>query len=151
MMSTLTRMPARTSARRWNDDIDQLFEGFFRPLRWVEEEAGEGLVPRLDVTERENEFIVHAEMPGVNKDDVNVTLEGGVLTISGECRQASEDKEGDRLIRQERRYGKYMRSLRLGKEIDEKKVKANYKDGILELILPKSEEVKPKRITVDVK
>ena len=119
-------------------------------MQWVGEEARQGLAPRLDVVERENEFVVQAEMPGIARDDIEVTLENGILTISGECRNEKEETNGSRLIRQERQYGKYVRSLRLGKEVDEKKVKANYKDGILELTLPKSEEVKPKKINVNV-
>jgi HSP20 family protein len=149
-MNTLIRTPRGPLARRFNDDFGNLFEGFFQPLRWIEEEAGEGMTPRMDVIERDNEFVVKTEMPGVKKDDIEVSMENGVLTISAETKSETEAKEGDRVIRQERRYGKYLRSLRLGKEIDEKKVKANYKDGVLELTLPKAEEVKPKKITVDV-
>ena len=100
--------------------------------------------------ERDNEFVVKAEMPGMKKDDIEVSLENGVLTITAETKSETEEKEGDRVIRQERRYGKFLRSLRLGKEIDEKKVQASYKDGILELVLPKAEEVKPKKIAVNV-
>jgi HSP20 family protein len=150
-MNTLIRTVRNPIARRLNDDIDTMFEGFFRPLRWLDEEpAGEGLAPRLDVVERNNDFVVTAELPGIKKDDIDVSVENGVLTITAESRSETEEKEGDRVIRQERRYGKYLRSLRLGKAVDEKKVKASYKDGILELTLPKAEEVKPKRITVDV-
>ena len=130
-----------------NDDLDNLFEGFFRPLRRFET-GTQALVPAIDVTERESEFVVHAEMPGINKDDIDITLADGVLTITGESRQQHAEKEGDRVIRQERRYGKYARSLRLGTDVDEKKVRANYKDGVLELILPKAEAVKPKKIVV---
>ena len=149
-MNSLIRTPARSVAHRWNDDIDSLFQGFFRPMRMVEEEATQGLVPRLDVVERDGEFVVQAEMPGIKKEDIEITLEQGVLTISGESQSEKEEKEGERVVRQERRYGKYIRSLRLGKDIDDKKVKANYKDGILELTLPKLEEVKPKKISVNV-
>ena len=149
-MNHLIRTPRSTIARRWNDDFDNLFENFLQPLRWVEEEARQGITPRLDVVERDNEFVVKAEMPGMKKDDIEVSLENGVLTITAETKSETEEKEGDRVIRQERRYGKYLRSLRLGKEIDEKKVKASYKDGILELVLPKAEEVKPKKIAVNV-
>jgi HSP20 family protein len=94
--------------------------------------------------------VVTAELPGVKKEDIDVSVENGVLTITAETRSETEEKEGDRVIRQERRYGRYLRSLRLGKTVDEKRVKASYRDGILELILPKAEEVKPKKITVDV-
>jgi HSP20 family protein len=100
--------------------------------------------------ERNNEFVVKAELPGVKKEDIDVSVENGVLTINAETRSETEEKEGDRVIRQERRYGKYVRSLRLGKAVDEKKVKASYRDGVLELVLPKAEEVKPKKISVDV-
>jgi HSP20 family protein len=149
-MNHLIRTPRSTIANRWNDDFNSLFENFLQPMRWAEEEASQGIAPRLDVVERDNEFIVKAEMPGMKKDDIEVSLENGVLTITAETRSETEEKEGDRVIRQERRYGKYLRSLRLGKEIDEKKVQASYKDGILELVLPKAEEVKPKKIAVNV-
>ncbi len=149
-MHMLMRTPRSTLARRWGDDFDSLFENFLRPRGMAEETVSEGLAPRLDVVEHDNEFVLQAEMPGIKKDDIEITLENGVLTISGESRSEKEEREGERVIRQERRYGKYVRSLRLGKEIDEKNVKASYKDGILELVLPKSEEVKPKKISVSV-
>jgi HSP20 family protein len=150
-MNTLIRTVRSPLARRWNDEFDNLFEGFFRPMRMIDEEAaGTGLAPRLDVIERDAEFVVQAELPGVKKDDIEVAMENGVLTISAESRSETEEKEGERVIRQERRYGKYLRSLRLGKDVDDKKVRATFKDGILELTLPKAEAVKPKKITVDV-
>lgn len=150
-MNMLMRTPRSTLARRWGDDFDSLFENFLRPMGMIEETVSEGLTPRLDVVEHDNEFVLQAEMPGIKKDDIEITLENGVLTISGESKSEKEVREGERVVRQERRYGKYVRSLRLGKEIDEKNVKASYKDGILELVLPKSEEVKPKKISVSVK
>lgn len=149
-MNMLLRTPRNPIVRRWGDDFDSLFETFLRPMGMAEEAVNEGLAPRLDVVEHDNEFVLQAEMPGIKKDDIEITLENGVLTISGESKSENETRAGERVIRQERRYGKYVRSLRLGKEIDEKKVKANYKDGILELVLPKSEEVKPKKISVSV-
>lgn len=132
------------------DDLDRVFEGFFRPLRWLEEAGAETLAPPIDIAERENEFVVRTDLPGVKKEDISITLENGVLTISAEYKKEDEQKEGDRVIRQERRYGRFVRSLRLGVPIDEKQIKANYKDGVLELILPKAEEAKPKKINVDV-
>jgi len=150
-MNTLIRNVRSPLARRWNDEFDNMFQGFFRPLRWVDEEpASDSLVPRLDVIERENDYLVRTEIPGASKDDIEVAVENGVLTISAETKSATEQKEGERVIRQERRYGRYVRSLRLDKTVEEKKVHANYKDGVLELTLPKAEEVKPKRITVNV-
>lgn len=128
-----------------NDDFDNLFEGFFRPMRARETSP---MVPAMDITERENEYVIRTEMPGVSKDAIDITLAEGVLTICGECKYEQDAREGDRVLRQERRYGKFARSVRLGTQINEKAVKANYKDGILELTLPKAEEVKPKKIAV---
>lgn len=137
---------------RWGmgDEIDRVFEGFFRPMRWVEEATTENFVPAMDITERQNEYVVRTDLPGVKKEDISVTMENGLLTIAAECKSESEVKDGDRILRQERRYGKYARSLRLGTQIDEKGVKASYKDGVLELVLPKAEAVKPRKISVDL-
>lgn len=137
----------------WDSDLDRVLDGFLRPVRWVEEAAGALAFP-LDVNERADEYLIAAELPGVKKDDINVTLENGVLTISAESKSEQTEKEGERptsrLVRQERRYGKYVRSLRLGTQINERAIKASYKDGVLQLTLPKVEEVKPKKISVSV-
>lgn len=140
----------RNRTTPWESDFGDLFGGFMRPTRWLEEATSEDLVPAMDVAERDHEYVVRAEMPGVKKDDININLENDVLTITAETRSETEEKEGDRILRQERRYGKYTRSLRLGEQVDEKKVKATYKDGVLELVLPKAEAVKPKKINVGV-
>jgi HSP20 family protein len=153
-MATLINRPARALAqvwpRRWNDDFDNFFENFFQPARTALEPAAEALTPRLDVTEKEDAYVVAAELPGVKKEDIQVTVEDGVLTIGAETKSEHEEKEGNRVIRSERHYGRYERSLRLGHDITAKDVKAAYKDGILTLTLPKAEQAKPKRIAVDV-
>ncbi len=151
-MNRLVRREDRTPLRRWglwDNDFDRVFQNLLQPVRWVEEAAGD-LVPAMDVKERDDAYVVTTDMPGIKKEDISITLENGVLTISGETKSEQEEKEGDRVLRQERRYGKYVRSLRLGTQVDEKGVKANYQNGVLELTLPKAEEVKPKKITVDV-
>jgi HSP20 family protein len=138
---------------RWGffgDDFDRVFEGLVRPPRWVEEAQADDLVPAMDIRERENEYVVRTDLPGVKKDDIQITLENGMLTITAETRSEKEEKEDGQVLRQERRYGKYVRSLRLGSQVDGNKLKAGYKDGVLELVLPKAEAVKPKKITVDV-
>jgi HSP20 family protein len=151
-MNDITRHPSRNVGwGLFGDEFDNLFEGFFRPSRGVMETAGKGLVPAMDLVEHDNEYVVKAELPGVRKEDIDVTLQDGVLTINAETKAETEEKKGGRVIRQERRYGKYVRSMRLGAQVDESKVKANYKDGVLELVLPKAEEVKPKKINVDIK
>jgi HSP20 family protein len=152
-MTRLIRREERTPMRRWglfDEDLDRMFEGFFQPVRWMEEAASQNLVPAMDVVERDNEYLVKTEMPGVKKEDIQVSMENGVLTITAETKSEEKEEKEGRLIRQERRYGKYIRSLRLGTEIDSAQVKAAYKDGVLELTLPKAEAVKPKKIAVDV-
>lgn len=133
-------------------DFDNLFEGFFSPRRMLDvERSGAGaLVPAIDVSENDNEYKIRAEIPGVKKEDLNVSVQDGVLTINAESRYEDEEKKEGRVIRQERRYGKFVRSIRLGNDVDTSKVKAEYKDGILELVLPKLDEVKPKAISVDI-
>lgn len=145
MNTNLVQNQSRDGWSLVNDELDNLFEGFFRPLRRANEAVMASSMP-MDVAERDNEYVIHAEMPGISKDNIEVTLSNGVLTISGETRQEDVERSGDRVLRQERRYGKCARSVRLGTRIDEKNIKANYRDGVLELILPKAEEVKPKKI-----
>jgi HSP20 family protein len=151
----MNRLINRESAplARWrllDDEFGRSFDNFFSPIRWIEEAAGQSISPAVDVVERENDFLVRTDLPGIKKEDINVVLEDGVLTISAESKFERDEKNGDRLVRQERHYGRYVRSLRLGTQVDDKKVKANYRDGVLELTLPKAEEAKPKKISVDV-
>ena len=148
MNRSITRYPSRSL---WGPTgFDRVFDGLFAPLRDVEETVQNNLYPAVDISETENEYLVRAELPGIKKEDVKVTLENGILTLSAETRSESEQRDGERIIRQERQYGKYVRSLRLGKGINDHKVSANYKDGVLEIVVPKAEEVKPKVIDVNI-
>lgn len=151
-MNRLTTRNEGSPLTQWGfgDDFDRAVEGFFRPMRWVEEATSQNFIPAMDIRERENEYVVRTDLPGVRKEDINVTLENGLLTITAERKAEEERKEGEQNLRRECRYGRYTRSLRLGAQIDEKNVKANYRDGVLELTLPKSEAVKPRKIAVDV-
>jgi HSP20 family protein len=151
-MNRLTTRNGGSPVSPWvfGGDIDRAFEGFFRPLRWVEEATSDNFVPAMDIKESENEYLVRTDLPGVRKEDISVTMENGLLTINAERKSEEVQKEGERELRRECRYGRYTRSLRLGTEVNEKGVKANYRDGVLELVLPKAEEVKPRKIAVDV-
>ena len=131
-------------------DFDDLFGRFFESPWAIQDVDGKVFVPAVDVSENENEYRVKADIPGVKKEDLNVSVQDGILTISGESRYQDEEKKDGRVIRQERRFGKYSRSMRLGKDVDTSNLKAEYKDGVLELTLPKLEEVKPKKIAIDV-
>ncbi|HET9607266.1 MAG TPA: Hsp20/alpha crystallin family protein [Edaphobacter sp.] len=106
-------------------------------------------MPTVDISETEGEYLIKAELPEVRKEDVKVTVENGVLTLQGERRQEKEEK-GKRFHRVERSYGSFVRSFTLPESVDESSVKAEYKDGVLNLHLPKSEKVKPKAIDVKV-
>jgi HSP20 family protein len=106
-------------------------------------------IPAVDVSETDGEFQIKAEIPDVKKEDVKVTLEDGVLTIQGQRKQEKEEK-GTKYHRVERTYGSFVRSFTLPDLVDEEKVKAEFKDGVLNLKLPKSEKAKPKAIEVKV-
>jgi HSP20 family protein len=106
-------------------------------------------VPAVDVSETDGEYQIKAEIPDVKKEDVKVTLEDGVLTIQGQRKQEKEDK-GTKYHRVERAYGSFVRSFTLPDLVDEQKVNAEFKDGVLNLQLPKSEKSKPKAIEVTV-
>jgi len=106
-------------------------------------------MPTVDISETDGEYLIKAELTEVRKDDVKVTVENGVLTLQGERRQEKEEK-GKRFHRVERSYGSFVRSFTLPESVDEGAVKAEYKDGVLNLHLPKSEKVKPKAIDVKV-
>lgn len=105
--------------------------------------------PSVDISETEGEYQINAEIPDVKKEDVKVTLEDGVLTIQGERKHEKEEK-GKKFHRIERSYGSFVRTFSLPDVIDEEKVKAEFKDGVLNLHLPKSEKAKPKAIEVKV-
>lgn len=106
-------------------------------------------VPRVDISETDKEYQIKAELPGVEKENVKVTVEHGILTLQGERRQEKEEK-GRRYHRIERSYGTFVRSFALPESVDQAAVKAEYKDGVLTLRLPKTEAEKPKAIEVKV-
>jgi len=110
-------------------------------------EAGDWM-PMVDIDESEDAFVVKAELPGVDKDDVSVTIEDGVMTIKGEKRTETKDKKRHRV---ECSYGSFVRSFTLPQSSTADKVVAEYKNGILHLTIPKSEEAKPRQIEVKVK
>jgi HSP20 family protein len=106
--------------------------------------------PAVDIVEEKGEYIVKAELPGLTKDDIDISVQGNIVTIKGEKKQEKEVKEGS-YYSLERSFGRFERSFELGAEIDASKVKATFKDGVLELVLPQSESAKPKQIKVEVK
>jgi HSP20 family protein len=128
------------------DEMDRLFD-FTYPSR----DTGlfSGWSPTLDLYDDKDAFVLSVELPGMKKEDIDISLQEGVLTVSGERRHEKENKEGQ-TFRSERYFGKFQRSVSLPTMVDAAKVKASYKDGILTVQLPKSEEAKPRQIEVNV-
>jgi HSP20 family protein len=108
-----------------------------------------GWAPALDVQEDKDNFTVRVELPGLKREDIDVSLQEGALVISGE-RKEEKTSDGTSVHRQERYYGKFQRALTLPEPVAADKVKADYKDGVLTVKLPKTEEAKPKKIDVSV-
>jgi HSP20 family protein len=108
------------------------------------------LIPAIDVVEEKDSLKIEAEVPGLKKEDIKVSVDGNVLTIQGEKRQQSERKENG-VLRTERTYGSFYRSLTVPPTIDVGRISAAYNNGVLELVLPKKEEAHPKQIDVQVK
>jgi HSP20 family protein len=105
--------------------------------------------PRTDILERKEEYVLFAEMPGINKDDFKVDLENSVLTVRGE-KKIHEKVDGENYTRVERQSGSYKRSFRLGDEINTGKISAKYENGILQVLLPKSAKSKPKSVEIKI-
>lgn len=142
MFAPVRRINARPLALRvWDDDW---FNAFFGES----EKADKGFLPSVDVSEGEKNFTVAAELPGMDPKEIELTLEREVLTISGERKDEHEEKEGE-YYRRETNYGSFCRSIRLPSEVDEKKIKADYKDGVLKVTLPKANGKSKKVIKVE--
>jgi HSP20 family protein len=132
----------------FGDLFDDLMKGFLvRPLA---NPNGAQLPERLkvEVAEQNGNYKVTAEIPGVKKDDIHVTIDGDQVTISAEVKQEKEAKEGERVVHSERYYGKVARSFRLGQEIDQSGAQAKYDNGLLELVLPKKVTASAQRLTI---
>jgi HSP20 family protein len=104
---------------------------------------------RVDVKEQDKAYVVHAEMPGIKKEDIHVTIDGPVVSISAERKETKEVKEGERILRSERYFGKVSRSFNLGQDIDDAAANAKFSDGVLELTLPKKAIAQTKRLAIE--
>jgi HSP20 family protein len=129
------------------DSMDRMLDTYFN--RFPMDFEGYGIVD-LDMYQTGNDVVIEASIPGINPDDINISVTGDVLTIKGEVKEEKENKEADYHIR-ERRYGSFSRSITLPTQVVTDKANAEFKNGILKLTLPKAEEVKPKTITVKAK
>jgi HSP20 family protein len=126
--------------------LDDLFQGFFmRPVRM---EGASELQMKLDVREDDAAYTVHAEIPGVRKEDIHVDIDGNQVSISAEVKNEKEIKEGEKVLRSERYYGKVSRTFTLGQDVDEAESNARYDSGILELVLKKKMASSARRLSI---
>ena len=141
-MSNITRFDP------FNELVDDLFKGFLvRPMGYEPREAA---APRMkvDVAEKNGAYLVTAEIPGVRKEDIQVSIDGAQVTLAAELRQEREAGKDERVLHVERSYGKATRSFTLPQELDEDKVEAKYRDGVLELTLPKKAAAARRQIAI---
>jgi HSP20 family protein len=134
---------------RMRREMDRLWHSFFeeRPRRKTEELGEWG--PSLDLSETKNDLVVKAEIPGIDPKDIDISLSNDILTIKGEKKQEKEEKEENYHFI-ERSYGSFSRSIRLPREVQSDKIDASYKNGVLKVTLPKSEEAKKREIKIKV-
>jgi HSP20 family protein len=132
------------------DDIfDDLMKGYIvRPVHYPAAPQTQASI-KMDVHENDHAYTVHAEIPGVRKEEIHVTIDGSTVAISAETRRESEQKEGDKVLRSERYYGKLYRSFTLGQDLDEANARARFENGVLTLTLPKKGTASAKKIAID--
>jgi HSP20 family protein len=131
------------------DGMNSIFDEFFgRVPSRVEPEEG-AWSPSVDISENNNAITINAEIPGMSKEDIKINIQDNTMTLKGEKKQEKEEKDAN-YHRVERSYGAFMRSFTLPTPVQADKVKASYKNGVLRIVLPKSEEVKPKEIPIEV-
>jgi HSP20 family protein len=138
-MYRLTRCDPFTDAR-----FDDLFRGFLAPVR--AEKAPVAI--KVDVTENDNAYVVHAEIPGVKKNDIEITIDGNQVTVGAQIKRETERKDGEHLLRSERYYGNLQRTFTLPVEVDEATSVAKYDNGVLELTLAKKAAQAGRKLTV---
>lgn len=145
------RRPASLARDPFYSNVDQLFNSFLGTGSLFGRSVGEGLqdawVPAVDVQETPKSFVFTAELPGLGKDDIEITLEENLLTLSG-ARELEEKAEDETFHRIERAYGKFSRSFSLPSQVDNSQVEASFTDGLLTIEVPKSEQAQPRKIEI---
>ena len=148
-MNTLVRLNnrLRPAYTPFAGNVDDLFAGFFRPIQDATDATSHPIL--IDVAEDEAAYRVAATLPGVKKEDIQVSVDQNEVTIGAEIKREADVKEGERVLRSERFFGKTTRVFTLGQDIDEAAVQAKYADGVLSLVLPKKAPVSARRVTIE--
>lgn len=147
-MANITRFDPLNELARFDPfmDVNDFFRGFgMRPI--MQEFKNEPQM-KIDVSESDGSYVVKAEIPGVNKNDIHISVDGNLVSISAEVKTEKEEKKGETVIRSERYFGKVSRSFTLADAVDADKVQAKYADGVLEVNMPKKANGSKKAITV---
>jgi HSP20 family protein len=130
----------------FSEPFEDMFRRMFRPIRWEGEAAAPEI--KVDVEENDKAYVVKAEIPGVKKEDIDIQIDGNVVSISAESKREKKVEEKGKVIRSERYYGAMLRSFSLANDVDQAEATAKYTDGILELTLPKKATSAAKKLTV---
>jgi HSP20 family protein len=146
---TLVRFNPKRAFAGAANDFDSVFNSFFNaPVS--SDSCNCDFMPRVDIVEDKDSLFLQFELPGMKKEEIKVVVEDGTLTVSGERKQETKD-EGTNYVRTERSYGAFTRSFTLPDNVDNEKISADYKDGLLHVVMQKTEQAKPKEIAVEVK
>jgi HSP20 family protein len=150
-MATMTRWDPFQDLRSAQDEMAQMSPMLAHALGLQGQPQGSGTAtawaPALDISERKDAYLVTVELPGVEADDLDITLEDGLLTIQGE-RQFAHDSSEQQFHRVERRYGAFRRSITLPAQVQAEQIEASFDNGVLQIVVPKMEEATPKRIQI---
>ena len=147
-MMNLVRWNAWREMSTMENRINRMFNEPFWPAGRLDDDTNMGMWnPAVDLYEKDDHFVIKAELPGVDKKDISIDLKDRVLTLSGERSNENEVKE-ENFYRRERSYGKFQRSFTLPADVDADKIKAEFKDGLLMIEVPKPEQQKPKQVTI---
>jgi HSP20 family protein len=144
---SITRWDPFRDLEALRENVNRLFQESMVPRR--ESPMAQAWTPAVDVVEDDEKIIVKAELPGLKREDIDIELTGDTLTIKGERKFENEERK-ENYVRIERAYGEFRRVFTIGVPVKPGEVKASYKDGILEVCIPKAEEIKPKKVEVAV-
>ncbi len=146
---TLIRWKPVRSLDNMQDEVSRVFDSFFDARAYAGRSSDRGWDPDVDIVEDKDKVLVTVDLPGIEKDDIKVSVEENILTIKGE-RKAEKEEKDKNYHRVERVYGSFCRSFSLPSKVDGQKIKASYKNGVLSIDLPKAEELKPKEIPINI-
>ncbi len=142
---TLVRWSPFRDIMSAQDEMNRLFTDLLRPR---ESRGAEDWIPAVDVSETEDAFVVTADVPGIKSEDIKISVAQNVLTLKGEKKSVREEKK-EQFHRVERSYGSFERTFSLPSTVESENIRAKYKDGVLEIRLPKSKEAKPQEIKIE--